>query len=413
VTQVHIYEKLGIRPLINARSFSTKAGGCALSGEVLDAMSQAAEFCVRMDELQSVASDVIAQATGAEAGIVTSGAAAALTLGAAACLVGLDVTRMNRLPDTNGMADEFIVHRAHRNDYDHAVRASGAKFVEVGFGYYTFAYEVASAITSRTAAMYYQAGVGQGVLALKEYAEIAHRHGLPVLVDAAAEMPPAGNLKEFIAAGADLVAFSGGKHIRGPQATGILCGRRDLIMSAALQHQDMDVFPQTWPLRDLIENGTIAGPPHHGIGRGFKVGKEEVAGLVTALELYQKRDFVAERARWTADLDCIAAEITGVPGLSVRRAYPQPSGKQVPSLSVIVDRVAAGIDANAVVNALQAGEPPVCVFEKYAEAGEIVFFPEALRSGEAAVVGRRLRAILEIANRAAIASVDPASTRLG
>src|SRR5262249_48228595 len=154
--------------------------------------------------------------------------------------------------------------------------------------------------------MYYQAGVSHGVISLDECAEIAHHHGLPVLMDAAAEMPPALNLKAFINEGADLVALSGGKHIQGPQATGIRCRRRDLIMSAALQHQDMDVFPQTWPLRALIENGTLAGPPHHGIGRGFKVGKEEIAGLLAALELYEKRDFVAERARWTGDLECIA-----------------------------------------------------------------------------------------------------------
>jgi L-seryl-tRNA(Ser) seleniumtransferase len=408
---VHIYEKLGVRPLINARSFSTKAGGCALPREVLDAMCQAAECCVRMDELQSAASDVIAKATGAEAGIVTSGAAAALTLGAAAILAGLDVNRMNRLPDTEGVSHEFIVHRAHRNDYDHAVRASGARFVEVGFGYYTFPYEVAAAITKQTAAMYYQAGVSHGAIPLEDYVEIAHRHGLPVLVDAAAEMPPAFNLKAFISAGADLIAFSGGKHLQGPQATGILCGRRDLIMSAALQHQDMDVFPQTWPLRSLIDSGTLAGAPHHGIGRGFKVGKEEIAGLLTALELYQKRDFVAERARWTGDLECIAAGIADIPGLSARIVYPQPSGKEVPGLAVTVNAKAAAMDANAVINALQTGEPAICVFEKFADAGEIVFFPEALRSGEASIIAQRLRAVVENKERTTVAAKTPAVTR--
>jgi len=260
--------------------------------------------------------------------------------------------------------------------------------------------------------MYYQAGVNQGVLPLSEYVEIAHRHSLPVLVDAAAEMPPAFNLNAFIRAGADLVAFSGGKHLQGPQATGILCGRRELIMSAALQHQDMDVFPQTWPLRALIEDGTLTGPPHHGIGRGFKVGKEEIAGLVAALDLYQKRDFVAERARWTADLECIAAGIKGIPGLSARLVYPQPSGKEVPGLTVSVDGAAAGMDANAVINALQKGEPPICVFEKLADAGDIVFFPEALRPGEAIVIARRLRAVLESADEAT-ASKTPAATRPG
>jgi len=388
---MHVYEKLGVRRLINGRSFSTKAGGCPLPTEVLDAMRQAGECCVRMDELQTAASDAIARATGAEAGIVTSGAAAALTLGAAACLAHLDVTRMNRLPETAGMPDEFVTHRAHRNDYDHAVRAAGAKFVEVGFGYYTFEYEVESAITARTAALYYQAGADQGVLPLDWYVEIAHRHGLPVLVDAAAEMPPSFNLKGFIGAGADLVAFSGGKHIQGPQSTGILCGRRELILSAALQHQDMDVFPETWPLRSLIENGTLAGPPHHGIGRGFKVGKEEIVGLLTALELYQSRDFGAERARWTADMQSVASAVRDIPGVSARIVYPQPNGREVPSAVVTVDTARAGMDANAAINALQSGEPPICVFEKFAGAGEIVVYPEALRPGEAAVIARRLR----------------------
>jgi D-glucosaminate-6-phosphate ammonia-lyase len=390
---MHVYEKLGVRQLINGRSFSTKAGGCPLPTEVLDAMRQAGECCVRMDELQTAASEAIARATGAEAGIVTSGAAAALTLGAAACLARLDVTRMNRLPDTAGMPDEFVAHRAHRNDYDHAVRAAGARFVEVGFGYYTFAYEVEAAITARTAALYYEAGADQGVLPLDRYVEIAHRHGLPVLVDAAAEMPPSHNLKGFIGAGADLVAFSGGKHIQGPQSTGILCGRRELILSAALQHQDMDVFPETWPLRSLIENGTLAGPPHHGIGRGFKVGKEEIVGLLTALDLYQTRDFAAERARWTADMQCVVSAVSDIPGVSARIVYPQPNGREVPSAVVTVDAARPGMDANAAINSLQSGEPPICVFEKFAGAGEIVVYPEALRPGEAAVIARRLREI--------------------
>jgi L-seryl-tRNA(Ser) seleniumtransferase len=391
---MHIYEKLGVRALINGRSFSTKAGGAALPQEVLDAMRQAGECCVRMDELQDSASRVISRATGAEAGIVTSGAAAALTLGAAACLAHLDVDRMNRLPDTQGMPNEFVVQRAHRNDYDHAVRAAGARFVEAGFVYYTFPYEVEAAITPRTAALYYQAGVGLGTIPLRQYAEIAHRRNLPVLVDAAAEMPPAHNLKAFIEEGADLVAFSGGKHLRGPQATGILCGRRNLILSAALQHQDMDVFPETWPLRSLIAEGVVAGPPHHGIGRGFKVGKEEIAGLLTALELYETRDFQEERERWTADMQCIAAAVRDLPGVVAEVVYPQANGREVPSAAIRIDAAAAGIDANGIINGLQEKDPPICVFEKFAGEGLIVVYPEALRPGEASIIGRCLRDIL-------------------
>jgi len=396
---MHIYERLGVRPLINGRSFSTKAGGAALPREVLEAMRQAGESCVRMDELQDAASRVIARATGAEAGIVTSGAAAALTLGAAACLARLDVDRMNQLPDARGMPDEFVVQRAHRNDYDHAVRAAGARFIEAGFVYYTFAYEIEAAIAPRTAALYYQAGVSQGAIPLPQFAAIAHRHNLPVLVDAAAEMPPPGNLKVFIEDGADLVAFSGGKHLQGPQATGILCGRRDLILSAALQHQDMDVFPETWPLRSLIAAGTIAGPPHHGIGRGFKVGKEEIAGLLTALELYATRDFLAERERWTVDMQCIAGAARDLPGVSATVVYPQTNGRDVPSAVITVDPTACGIDAHGVINRLQEGDPPICVFEKFASEGQIVVFPEALRPSEAAIISRRLREILSLPSR--------------
>src|SRR5580698_4415465 len=139
---LNIYEQLGVTRVINARSYSTKLGGCAALPEVMAAMDEASRSCIRIEDLQEAASRVIAESTGAEAGIVTSGASAALTLAAAACLAGLDVSRMNQLPDTSGLKDEVVVHRAHRNDYDHALRLAGAKFVEVGFSYYTFPYEV-------------------------------------------------------------------------------------------------------------------------------------------------------------------------------------------------------------------------------------------------------------------------------
>ena len=179
IMAMNIYEQFGIQRIINARSFSTKLGGTRLPDEVLEAMRQAAQCCVRMDELQDAASRVIAEATGAEAGIVTSGASAALTLATAACLAGFDVSRMNRLPDTAGIPCEVVVHRSHRNDYDHALRAAGARFVEVGFSYYTFPYEVEQAITENTAALYYQAG-GDGAC--------------DAVVRLRRHRPPAGNL---------------------------------------------------------------------------------------------------------------------------------------------------------------------------------------------------------------------------
>ncbi|MGH9470522.1 MAG: aminotransferase class V-fold PLP-dependent enzyme [Terriglobia bacterium] len=390
-----IYKKLGVRPIINARSYSTKAGGCALPAEVLDAMRAAGESCVRIEDLQEASGRVIAETTGAEFGIVTSGASAALTLAAAACIAGLDVARMERLPDTRGMKNEFVVHRTHRNDYDHALRAAGAKFVETGYSYFTFSREVEEAVTERTCGFFYQAGAGEGSLSLNEFVSIAHRHGLPVIVDAAAQLPPPANLRAFIAEGADLVAFSGGKHLHGPQATGILCGTSDLILSASLQHQDMDVFPETWPRRRLIAEGIIAGPPHHGIGRGFKVGKEEIAGLIAALQLYAQRDFEAERRQWRTDMKCVVDSVRGLRGVSAEVVCPQSDGREIPRAVINVDPAVAGLDANAVINALQAGEPPICVFEKLARSGAVVIMPEALRPGEAEIIGRRLGEILQ------------------
>jgi L-seryl-tRNA(Ser) seleniumtransferase len=347
-----------------------------------------------MDQLQDAASRVIAHMTGAEAGLVSSGAAAALTLGTAACLCGFDVGRMNRLPDTSGMPHEVVVHRSHRNDYDHAVRAAGARFVEVGFSYYTFAYEVEQAITESTAALFYQAGGDGLALPFAEFAAIAHRHGKPVIVDAAAELPPGQNLRAFIEEGADLVAFSGGKHIRGPQSTGILCGRADLIQSASLQHQDMDVFPESWPLRDWIASGKLAGPPHHGIGRGFKVGKEEIAGLIVALQRYGSRDIAAELKGWMDDMSTIVDTASSLPGVNAVLRFPQPGGRKVPHAVLTIDPELAHTTAAGLVVALQEGDPAVYVFERQAREGVVVFMPEALLPGQAAQIAARIREIL-------------------
>lgn len=387
-----IYRQYGVARAINARGYSTKLGGCRLPIPVLDAMRSAAESCVRMEDLQEAASAVIAEVTGAEAGIVTSGASAALTLAAAACLTGLDITKMNQLPDTTGMPNEIVVQKAHRNDYDHALRLAGARFVEAGFPYYTFAYDVESLVTSRTVALFYLAGAGANALPLREFVNVAHKHQIPVIVDAAAVLPPAENLRAIVGAGADLVAFSGGKHIQGPQASGILCGRKDLILAATLQHQDMDVFPENWPRRKLIHDGVISSPPHHGIGRGFKVGKEEIAGLLTALKLYQDRDFGAELDRWRRDIEIIQAALTGIKGITVHVLFPDSDGRPVPSARISVHLPT--FTANDLINELQEGQPRIGVYETLASDGTVVMYPEALQEGEAHLVGERLREIL-------------------
>lgn len=389
-----IYQKLGVRRVINGRSYSTKVGGSLMAPEVLRAMQEAAESFVRIEDLQEAASKVIAEITGAEAGIVTSGASAALTLAMAACIARLDVAKMNALPDTQGSRNQVIIQRLHRNDYDHALRVAGAEIIEVGFNYATFPYELDQAINEKTAAVFFLAGLGKKALPLSSVAEIAHRHAVPVIVDAAAELPPQENLRKFISEGADLVAFSGGKHIQGPQSSGFLCGKRDLILSANLQQQDMDVFPETWSYRGLMDQGILAGPPHHALGRGFKVGKEEIVGLVTALQLYCKRDFEGELRVWKERIQQIVDGLKRVNGLQAAHVFPTNGGRPVPAAQIEIDKAIAGMSAQDVINQLQMGNPIISVYESLASNGTVMIFPEALKSGEPEIIVRRLREIL-------------------
>ena len=397
-----IYERFGVRTRINAAGLLTRLGGSLMPAEVLDAMTEAAGSFVDMAELQAAASAVIARYTGAEAGLVTSGAAAGLTLGTAACLAGLDAARMDRLPETGDLPNEVVMCRTHRTGYDHAIRAAGAQIREVGFNDRATgagvrdveAWELEAAITPRTAAIAYMATPGSRP-PLAEVAALAHRHRLPVLVDAAAQLPPPENLRRFVADGADLVAFSGGKAIRGPQGTGILCGRRDLIGSAALQQLDLDVRPETWqPPEGLLPRAPLGGIPHHGIGRGCKVSKEEIVGLLVALERFVALDHAGERARQERLLVAIRGQLAGVPHLDARLLSAAETGRD-PLLDVHLDEDALGLSAFQLSLVLQHGDPPVHLGERRAVDGILTVNPVGLRDGEEAMVAARLRAACE------------------
>ena len=357
-------------------------------------MAEAAASHVVMDELQQAAGAVIAEVTGAEAGYVVAGAAAGLTLATAACVAGMDPAAMDRLPDTTGLRNEVVVQRGHRNAYDHALRAAGITFVEAGYLGYpgaggTWGWQIEAAITERTAAVACPILDTPGTLPLPEVAEIAHRHGLPVIVDASASLPPRGNLRRFIGEGADLVVYSGGKAIGGPQASGILAGRADLIASVALQHLDMDVRVETWTRRAEVEAGTLAGIPHQGLGRAMKVGREEIGGLVTALRAFVAGDDAADHRRWSAMLAHIAEPLRGVAGVTLRE---EGSARQaVPLLAIGLDADVVGFGAYDAVNRLLAGAPRVAVSEARAELGEIVVNPMTMSDGDADVVRDRLR----------------------
>jgi D-glucosaminate-6-phosphate ammonia-lyase len=373
-----IYSSLGVRTVVNARGNATLAGGTLMAPEVIEAMAEAARSFVRIGDLQEAASRQIAEATGAEAGYVTTGAAAALTLGAAAMLARLDPDRMDRLPDTGDGPSGIVVQAAHRNPYDHLVRASGARLVEFGDGAGGTAAELTAAIGPATAGAFYHGQAEAIGLPFEAFAAAAHAAGLPVLVDASMSLPPRANLRRFIDEGADLVAFSGGKTIGGPQASGFLAGRRDLLLSVGLQQQDMDVLPATWARRSLLETGELARPPQHGIGRSMKTGKEEIVGLLVALRRYAERDEAAETRRWTRLTEQLAAALSQVPGLTAHAEPAQTDGRPVPMSIVTVDTAGFGRSAIEIVRAFEAMDPIVMLGDHDAERGILRLDPENL-----------------------------------
>jgi L-seryl-tRNA(Ser) seleniumtransferase len=306
----------------------------------------------------------------------------------------MDVAAMDRLPDTSGLKDEVVVQRGHRNAYDHAIRAVGVRMVEVGYLGYpgaggTQPWQIAAAITERTTAVACPILDTPGTVSLPEVCQIAHERGVPVIVDAAAELPPRANLRRFIAEGADLVVFSGGKAIGGPQASGILAGRADLIASVALQHQDMDVRPETWSWRPLLVAGHLAGVPHQGFGRSMKVGREEIVGLITALRRFAAGNDEEDLQRWQRCLDPIEQALEGIAGIRVSRHVPHH--KPVPSLRIDLEGDRAATRAYDVVNRMLGGEPAIAVDQSHAEHGRLSINPQGLTTEEATAVARRLR----------------------
>jgi L-seryl-tRNA(Ser) seleniumtransferase len=297
---------------------------------------------------------------------------------------------MDRLPDTTGLRGEIVIQRAHLTAYTHALRIAGARLVDVGYQGVTWPWQIEAAIGERTAAVAFSVGEVPGAVPLEEIVAVAHRHDLPVIVDAAAALPPVTNLRCFVTAGADLVAFSGGKAIGGPQASGILVGRADLIASVALQHQDMDVHPATWTWRDrYLGSGRLPGPPHHGIGRPMKVGKEEIAGLVVALRRFLARDHEAERRGQERQIDTMVGPLAGVPGVRASRR-----DGAVPLALVHVDEGVVGRSVEAIINGLLDGDPPIAVSQGFWSERALGLVPSTLRPGEAEIVGMRLRDVL-------------------
>src|SRR5262245_43446296 len=338
-TRLGVYEKLGVKRSVNGWGTITRIGGSLMPPEVVAAMAEAARAFVDLDDLYVKAGQVVAEHTHAEAGLVTTGCAASLMLGTAAAVAGADRAKHRRLPDTTGMKNEVVIHTAHRNGYDHSFRAAGIRLVEVGFVNRTEPWELEAAIGPSTAAVAYVIApwLTGGFLPLDVTCRIAHEKGVPVIVDSSAMLPPPENLYRWIEAGADLVAFSGGKGILGPQASGLLAGKRDLVEAARMQMS-----------------------PNHALGRTCKVGKEEVIGLVTALELYARRDHDADMASWRRQAQLIVDEASRPAG---GRAHvePPPRRRPVPSAAIGFAPDGRGKRPLEIGAALKAGDPPIYI----------------------------------------------------
>ena len=366
-----IYAKLGVRTYINAYGTLTTLGGTLMLPEVRRAMDEAAQHFVPIHDLQAKVGKRLAELTGAEAAVVTAGASASLCLATCAVTAGGDPDRIDRLPNLAGMRSEIVIQKAHRNSYDHAFRMVGVTLVDV-----ETAAEARSAIGPKTAALAMvlsHNSLGHKI-SLEEIIAIAHEANLPLILDAAAELPPVENLRKFVAMGADLVAFSGGKNLRGPQCSGMLLGRRDLIEAAYAN-----------------------SAPHNRFARIAKVGKEEIVGLLTAVEIYLRdRDHEAERKEHHAMLERVARRLEGLEGVVTEYATNDDYSHS-PRLTVQWDEKALGLSLDRVMKELEEGEPGIIATDmtKYQPAWKGVgIFPYNLRPGEEIVVADRLREIL-------------------
>jgi L-seryl-tRNA(Ser) seleniumtransferase len=398
-----IYGEIGVKPIINLWGTATRLVGALMDEQVVDAMAQAAKESVLMEELQAAASTIIAELTGAEAGYITCGAASGLTLGTAACLSGLDVSRMERLPDTNGMPNEVIMAREQRCGYDHAIRAAGAKIVEVGYNESLTGalrsveiWEFEAAITDKTAAIALIFYVWDPVKErqLIEVAKMAKKHDIPVIVDAAGSVPPIDNLKRFVSAGADLVTFSGGKAIRGPQNSGILCGRRDLIASVALQQLDAAGFSELWdPPATLIPREKLMGQPRQGIGRAHKVSKEALVGLLIRLRHLTKEKTIVEAKRMELLLERIENAVEGLPVQTAIVHRASEGTGAIPTLKIKMNHKQLGKDAFSISKELRNGDPRLWVNEKSFCDNTLLITAINLDEKLANAVGARLREI--------------------
>jgi uncharacterized pyridoxal phosphate-dependent enzyme len=361
----NIYSCLGIKTLINGQGTYTDLGGSLMPPEVVRAMAEAALWFVSIPELQEKAGARIASLIGVAAALVTAGAASAITVGTAACMIRENLAELDRLPDTTGLRNEVIIQQGHTCGYEPQMILVGARLVWVE----TRA-ELEQALNPRTAMMFFlNRHEPLGQIKREEWIRVGKEHGVPLFNDAAADVPPVARFTEILREGFDLVTFSGGKALRGPQASGLLLGRPDLIAA-----------------------GRRAQSPHMGIGRGMKVGKEEIVGLLAAVERYLKLDHDAEWSNWETRVAEMIDLLAGISGMNARRDVPEIAN-HAPHLLLQWSQRHAALSAEEVAQRLREGDPPIAVLA----AGDRVLRVAVwtLRDDEHRVVAKRIQEIFQ------------------
>ncbi|HEU0179098.1 MAG TPA: selenocysteine synthase [Blastocatellia bacterium] len=366
------FKELSVRPFINAAGTFTALTASLMWPEVVEAMNYASKTFVTLNDLQEAAGKRVAELIGCEAAMITSGAAAALTVGTAACVAGKNPDWIKRIPDLagTGMKSEVIVQKSHRYAYDHAVRNCGIKMVEV-----ETADELEKAVNEKTAMMlFFNDADPRGKIKIEEFVALGKKHNIPTFNDAAADAPPTENLSKYTKMGFDLVTFSGGKGLRGPQSAGLLLGRKDLIEAARLN----------------------CSPNSDSIGRGMKVNKEEMVGMMVAVEMYLKRDAEAEWKEWERRAKLITDSVAKVPAVKAEIHVP-PIANHVPTVRLSWEKAALPLTADDARKQLREGKPSIEIAPgsspSKAEKQEIGIGVWQMQPGEAETVARRLREV--------------------
>jgi len=360
------FAELGVRPFINAAGTYTTLTASLMAPEVMQAIDYCSKQYVHLNELHDRVGERIASLVGCEAAMVSAGAASALTLGTAACMTGANEEFIRRLPDATGMKTEVIIQKSHRYGYDHAVRNCGTHFVEV-----ETRDQLENAINGNTVMMlFFNAANPPAPIKAEEFAQLGKKHGVPTFNDAAADVPPVSHLSEYIKMGFDLVTFSGGKGIRGPQSAGLLLGRKDLIHAARMN----------------------ASPNSDAIGRGMKVNKEELVGMMAAVEAYLKKDHDAEWRDWEGRVKTIADSVGPVNSVKAERFVPEISNS-VPHVRITWDESQLKITAAEATKKLLEGNPSIELRPGAQQGIEVAVW--MMQPGEAQIVARRIREVLK------------------